>query len=171
METFHIVHDFDTTPELFWELFFLPEYNRSFYGSVGLTREVTQRSEANGALEIQARYVSARPLPDFVTRALRGRRLGFSEALIYRASEQRAVQTITPDFFQKQVRFRGEIEVKALASGGIRRVYRGSLGVSVPILGRKVEQATLQEMQRTHDQAAEVTRAWLQKNYAWREEN
>ena len=170
METFRIVHDFDTTPERFWKLFFLPDYNRAFYGSVGLTKEVIGTSETDGVLEVNARYLSARPLPGFVMRALRGRRLGFREVLCFRSAELCATQIIVPDLFQNHVRFRGKIEVAALPSGGVRRIYHGSLDISVPILGRKVEQATLREMQRTHDQAAEITRSWLEKAASWREE-
>lgn len=167
MKEFCIVHEFDASPALYWKLFFLTPYNDDFYGSVGLVREVITTSSDEKSIEVRARYESGRPLPDFVTRALRGRRLGFREVLRFDVEQNRALQTIVPDLFASQVSFRGEICVEALAVDRIRRTYRGALHIAVPILGRRVEDATLREMKRTHDQAAVVTRSWLANRTNW----
>lgn len=163
MTDFSIVHDFATDAQTFWRIFFDDAYNDEFYGSVGLARRVVDRSENDESLVVVAEFSSERQLPSFVQKLLGGRNLGYVETLTFRKGEQVAEQVVQPSVLSERVDFRGQISVDSVGPNLVRRTYRGTMQVSAPLIGGRIERATLGDMQRTHEQAAQVTRAWLAK--------
>ncbi len=161
MTDFSIVHEFDTDAETFWRVFFDEHHAAAFYGSIGVVRTELRRDEDDDSLVVIARYSSERQLPGFVRKILGNRELGYVETLTYRKREGYAAQHVEPSIAAERTRFSGRIAVEPVAAGRIRRRYDGRLSIAIPLVGGRIERATIDDMTRAHQRAAEVTRAWL----------
>jgi hypothetical protein len=163
MTEFSIVHEFEADPETFWRVFLDSEYNDALYRSVGVRREELSREDRGDEIVVRAHYASERQLPAVVQSLLGGRNLGYQETIIFRKRNGAVEQVIEPTVLTGRIRFGGHITIETVAPGRLRRVYAGSIAIDLPLVGKRIEQSTVSEMQRTHEQAAQVTREWLAK--------
>jgi hypothetical protein len=163
MTEFRIDQEFEADPDTFWRLFTDGTYHDEWYRAVGVRRQELSREDRpqEGTLVVVARYGSERQLPSFVRALLGGRELGYVETTTFDRARRRVEQRVEPTVFADRVRFGGTITIEAIAPGRVRRAYAGSIAVDAPLVGRKIEQSTVKEMERTHAEAAKVTRAWL----------
>ena len=161
MTEFSIDQEFEADADAFWRLFTDGKYHDEWYRSVGVRRTETSRVQDGDRLVVVARYGSERELPGFVRALLGGRELGYVETTTFDAARRRVEQRVEPTVFAERVRFGGTIAIEAIGNGRVRRAYAGRIAVDAPLVGRKIEQSTIKEMQRTHAEAAKVTRAWL----------
>jgi hypothetical protein len=161
MTEFRIDQEFEADADAFWRLFTDGKYHDEWYRSVGVKRSELSRAERDGKLVVVARYGSERQLPSFVRALLGGRELGYVETTTFDGALRRVEQRVEPTLFADRVRFGGTITIEAIAPGRVRRGYAGSIAVDAPLVGKRIEQSTIKEMQRTHAEAAKVTQGWL----------
>lgn len=164
MTEFSIDQEFDADAETFWRLFTDGSYHDEWYRAVGVKRTELSRASEDDRLVVVARYGSERELPGFVRALLGGRQLGYVETTRFDAFRRVVEQRVEPTVFADRVQFSGTIAIAALTPRRVRRSYRGSISVDAPLVGKKIEQSTIKEMQRTHAEAAKVTRAWLARS-------
>jgi hypothetical protein len=161
MTEFRIDQEFEADPDQFWRIFTDGSYHDEWYRSVGVRRTELSREPQDGRLVVVARYGSERQLPSFVRALLGGRELGYVETTTFDGARRRVEQKVEPTLLADRVRFSGVITIEAIAPGRVRRAYAGAITVDAPLVGRKIEQSTIKEMQRTHAEAAKVTQKWL----------
>jgi hypothetical protein len=163
MTEFSIVHEFETDSDSFWRVFLDSAFQNEMYRAVGMKRSEIRREEYEDRLIIVATYVSDRQLPPVVRTMIGSRPLGYTETLTLRKHTGVVEQHIEMTVLRDRIRFGGTITVEKLGDEHVRREYAGAINVDIALIGKKVEQSTVNEMKRTHEQAAEVLRSWLQK--------
>ena len=156
---FHIEHEFAAPAEKVWALVVSDEFNTELYARVQVDREVVSESEEAGVIRRVVRSTSRRHMPGFVKRLLGGD-LGFTERIEWRRGETRLALAVEPTIMARRTRFASTLTVEPHDKGS-RRVFAGSIAVDLPIVGRRVEQGAIRDMQRIHDLAAQMMRERL----------
>jgi hypothetical protein len=68
---------------------------------------------------------------------------------------------IEPTLLKDRTDVRATYTVTAIGPGKVRRTYEGDVHVDVPLVGRRIEAAVLEDVRRSFDIAAQVTKEWL----------
>jgi hypothetical protein len=165
MQRFQIVHEFDGSPADYWEIFFRDDYNRAFYGAVDVQLEVLQDERTGGRIERVVRYRSTKEPPALMKPFLPDG-LGYVERGTFDRSAARFEHSIEPTAMADRTEIRGAVTVESIAPGRIRRTYAGTVSIRVPLLGGRLEAATVEQMQKNNDAAASVTAEWLARRAA-----
>jgi uncharacterized protein YndB with AHSA1/START domain len=163
MTEFSIVHEFEADPQRFWRVFLDSEFLDEWYRSAGMRRQEVSRDDGTERLIMVARYVAERQLPAVVRSVIGGKQLGYTETATFDKQRARLDHVIEMNLMTDRVRFGGAFTVEPIDGGRVRQRYAGSIAVDLPLVGKKIEQSTVKEMERSHEAAAHVTRAWLQK--------
>src|SRR4051812_46818242 len=161
MTEFSIAHEFDTDADIFWRVFLDGTFLDEWYRAGGLVRQELSRQEAGDHVRVVSRYQAEKQPPALVRSLLGGKPFGYTETATFARSAGRLDHTIEMSVMPDRVKFGGHIVLEPVAPGRVRQRYAGSIAVSLPLVGKKIEQATINEMQRTQAKAADVTRAWL----------
>lgn len=157
MTPFSISHDFTSSADELWKVVADPSYHRELYESAQVDRELLEERTEAGATVLVARCTSRRRLPAFVEK-LAGGPLGFTETVVLRHRQRRLEQRVSPSVFAQRTRFQSVMRVDSLPQGGCRRVLEGELEISIPVLGARIERATLRDMKRVQELAVELAR-------------
>jgi hypothetical protein len=160
MTGFRIEHEFAAEADRVWALVVSDEFNAELYARVEVDREVLSEEEVDGVVRRVVRSTSRRQLPGFVVKLIGGE-LRFVERIEWRRSERNLTLRVEPSFMARRTRFGSTMAVEPLDGARSRRVFAGSIAVEVPLLGRRIEQGAVREMQRVHDLAAEMIRERL----------
>jgi hypothetical protein len=161
MTEFSIAHEFESDVERFWRVFLDGKFLTEWYHSAGMRREELSRDDGSGRLIWVARYAAERQMPSIVRSVLGNRQLGYTETATFDKARGVLEQVIVPTVMADRVRFGGVFTVEPIDGKRLRQRYAGSIAIDVPLVGRKVEQSTVKEIERSHAEAARVTRAWL----------
>jgi hypothetical protein len=165
MQRFHIVHEFDGSPDDFWEIFFREDYNRAFYGAVEVELEVLMDERAGDRIDRVVRYRSTKEPPALMKPFLPDG-LGYVERGTFDRVASRFEHSIEPNAMSERTEIRGAVTVESVAPGRIRRTYEGFVSIKVPLLGSRLEAGAIEQMQKTNDTAAAVTSEWLARRAA-----
>ncbi|HKA86260.1 MAG TPA: DUF2505 domain-containing protein [Haliangiales bacterium] len=161
MTHFAFAHDFDADPERYWRLFFDEPYNTDLYARLKTKdRTVLVHTEDDATIHFEQKVVPRRDLPGVIKKIVRGD-LGYVETATYHKGKSYMDVKIEPTLFRDRTRVRARYTVTALAPGKVRRTFEGDIHVDIPLIGRRVEAAVLEDVKRSYDVAAEVTREWL----------
>jgi hypothetical protein len=166
MTEFSIAHEFETDAERFWRLFLDEKFLGAWYRAGGLVRHELSRQDEGGRVRVTARYEAEKQPPALVRSFFGGKPFGYIETATFDAGAGRLDHTIEMSVMPERVKFGGHIVLEPAGGGRLRQRYRGSIAVDLPLVGRKIEQATIKEMERTQAKAADVTRAWLARSPA-----
>ncbi len=161
MTHFVIAHDFDADPERFWRLFFDEPYNAALYERLKMKeRTVLVKTEDDATIHFEQKILPRRDLPAVIKKLVRGD-LGYVETTTYHKGKNYMDVKIEPTLFKDRTDVRARYTITPLAPGKVRRTFEGDIHVDIPFLGRRVEAAVLDDVQRSYDVAAQVTREWL----------
>jgi hypothetical protein len=161
MTEFSIAHEFDTDADTFWRVFLDGTFLEEWYRSGGLVRQELSREDAGDRVVVVARYQAQQQPPALVRSFFGGKPFGYVETASFTKSAGRLEHRIEMSVFADRVDFGGQIVLEPVGPRRLRQRYSGSIAVHVPLIGKKIEQATVKEMERTQAKAADVTRAWL----------
>ena len=161
MTEFSIAHEFDTDAETFWRIFLDGKFLEEWYRAGGLLRQEVSRDEAGDQVRVVSRYQAEKQPPALVRSLFGGKPFGYTETATFARSAGRLDHVIEMSVMPERVKFGGHIVLEPVAPGRLRQRYSGSIAVELPLIGKKIEQATIKEMERTQAKAADVTRAWL----------
>jgi len=165
MQSFRIVHEYETTPDAFWSLFFDAEYCRDFYAAVDIDFELL-RDESDGVRrERVIRYRSQKPVPAPL-RPFLPNGLGYVERASFDYATFTYEHRIEPVALASRTEIVGTLRAEALPGGRMRRVYAGQVSIHVPLLGARLETDTIASMTKAQHTAAVVTRTWLARQSA-----
>jgi hypothetical protein len=161
MTEFSIAHEFDTDADTFWRIFLDDTFLGEWYRAGGLIRRELSRENGSDRVRVVARYEAEKQPPALVRTFFGGKPFGYTETATFDKSAGRLDHAIEMSVMPERVKFGGHIVLEPVTPGRLRQRYRGTIAVDVPLVGRKIEQATVKEMERTQAKAADVTRAWL----------
>jgi hypothetical protein len=161
MTEFSIAHEFATDADTFWRVFLDGKFLEEWYRSGGLVRRELSRNDEGDRLVVVSRYEAQQQPPALVRSIFGGKPFGYTETASFIKSAARLEHRIEMSVMPDRVDFGGHIVLEPVAPGRVRQRYSGKIAVNLPLIGKKIEQATVKEMERTQAKAADVTRAWL----------
>jgi hypothetical protein len=160
---FAIVHDFEAEPAEFWRVFFHPPYNDALYDRIGVKEWARLRFEEDEAtIQFAVRVLPRRDLPGVIKKVVGGD-LGYTEISTYYKGKDRIDVRIEPTLLRERTKITASYTVAPTGPGRLRRTYEGDIHVDFPLVGRKIEAAIVEDLRRSFDVAAEVTREWLKR--------
>lgn len=163
MTRFCFAHTFDAEPAQFWKVFFHEAFNEDMYRRIKVKERRILKYEENDATILRdVKIMPERDLPGFMKKIVGGDFGYIEHNVIYKGKDSMDV-VIEPTLWKDKTKMSGVFKVEALAPGKCRRSFEGSVEVSVPLLGRKIEDFIVAEMKNAYDAAALVTAEWLKK--------
>ena len=166
MTAFSIAHDFEGEPADYWRLFFHEPYNVDLYRRLKMKeRTILDRQEDDQEIRWSVRVMPERDLPGFLKKILGGD-LGYVEHSVYKKGESRLTSRVEPTLMKERTKIDAAYTVEVIAPGRLRRTFAGTVTIDLPLVGKKIEQAILADMQKSYATTAEVTREWLARGGA-----
>jgi hypothetical protein len=161
-----IAHEFDCDADTFWKIFFDEEFQKDMFAVIGIKeRTVHKFEEDDREIRREVKVVPKRDLPAAMKTLIKGD-FGYVEHDVYHKGQNlmdvRIVPTLMSDRFDMKATFR----VIPLGGQRVRREFTGTIKVSVPLLGGKIEKSVVEDMQKSYDDAATVMRRWVAKQQA-----
>jgi hypothetical protein len=151
---------FELTCDAYEALYFDEPFNIALGDALGLGRELLRLDRTADRI---IRHVRCEPKqdPDSPAKQAFGTsRASFVEELDYDRRTRRGTWQTVPNLFVERVTNRGTLEL-APAGGGVKRIVRGEVKVSLFGFGRLVEKMIVAEIEKSYASAARFTRAWL----------
>jgi hypothetical protein len=160
---FEITHEILGSREAFWKVFFDEPYNDEVYARIGVKeRKRVQFEEDEKTIRFAVRVVPKRDLPAVIKKVVGGD-LGYTEISTYYKGKDEIDVRIEPTLLKDRTRMSGKYRVKEIAPGRLRRTFEGDINVDLPLVGKKIEAAVLDDVRRSYEIAAQVTNEWLKK--------
>jgi len=166
MASTRIEHDFDCSEATFFQVtFFDPEFSRRLYletlkfpGWKVLEEKVTDE-----ALE---RRVEVQPLVENLPGPLKkllGDRFGYVEEGKLDRKQNRYRFRVIPSAMPDKTRISGELRTERLGDKRVRRIVEFSIDVKVMMLGKLVEQKSIEDTRASYDKMAVFLRQYLKE--------
>jgi hypothetical protein len=159
-----VSHDFDTTADRFWDLFFADDFNAAMWPALELDREVLEFERIGEGPTERIRRVQRITTRADVPKAIRklvDGAVGYTAYNDFTRSESRMKVRTVPNALSDKIGNDGAFFVTPLGEGRCRRSYEGTIDVRIPLVGRAVEQQIAKAVQSSYDKAAAFTRDWL----------
>lgn len=161
MTSFSIVHDFDGTPDAFWRVFFHEPYNVELYKRLKMKeRTVLYREDDEQQIRFSIRVVPERDLPGFLKKIVGGD-LGYVETSVFHRAQNRLDVKVEPTLMKERTKIAATYQLVETSPGKLRRTFSGTVDISIPLAGGKIEGVVIEDMRKSYDTAAQVTREWL----------
>ncbi len=161
-----MINEFSCSPELLWEIFEDPEFDRRLEEETGVRREVLEaREEDGGVLYKKLRCISLKELPAMMKKALGTEHLEFEQEnhLDLQKSELRWV--VNTPFLSDRVDAGGTTRVEATENGS-RRVVTGEIVIRLPVVGKKMEQRLGGNIEESYQKAAAIAAKMVEERQA-----
>jgi hypothetical protein len=166
MQRAKIAHEFDCSEAVFWQVsYFDDEYNRRLYLETLkfpvwriLDQQVTDTS--------LQRRVEIQPLVENLPLAMKkvvGDRLGYVEEGRLDRKANRYRFRIIPAAMPEKTEIAGEMWTEVLGPNRVRRLVDFSIEVKIMMVGKLIEQRTVDDTRATHDKVAQFLRAYLRE--------
>ncbi len=157
---FEVRHRFPIPPEALWATVFSPAYERAVDEHSGFPRTVLSESREGGVRRRRVRVESPRELPPVLARALGTSRLTYEMDEVYHEDDLLMEWTVIPAVAADRVDARGTYAIVP-AEGGCERVIRGSVKVSIPLVGGRIERAIGDELRSSYERNRVFVEDWL----------
>jgi len=161
-------HDFECDAERYWRIFFSDEYNRALDERMQMTRTVLERTEDAAGIQRRVRFeLGARDLPALVKK-IAGDKIGYEERSVWRRADSSMDLHIEPSIPALRGKFemKGTFRVVPDRPGAVRREIKANVTVRVPLLGGQLERLVAEELRKSYDATAALTRRWLTEHPA-----
>ncbi len=157
-------HTFDCTPEQFWQMLWDPEYERRMQ-STGTARRELIETRDEGALKVfRYKLTSEKPLPGPVAKVVGATNLSYEQVNKYNAQSSLLQWKVIPSVMADKVTSEGTFVVKPIA-GGCERLVDGNITVKILLIGGKVEQAIINDVQQAYELAAKISREYIAEKF------
>src|SRR5262249_3464774 len=114
------------------------------------------------SVSFAVKIMPERDLPGIVKKIVGGD-LGYTERSKLNKATNRMDVSIEPTLMKERTKIQGIYSVESIGPGKVRPTFEGDIEVEIPLVGRKVEATVLEDVKRSYDIAADVTREWLGK--------
>lgn len=151
------------TTDFYWRAFFDDDCAREQYDLIGVRHfEVVDRRDDGATLTRSVRVVPKRDFPLFFRKVF-GASLGFVETTTFHRERGFAETSVIPDMMASRTHVSGSHRVRTLPSGDLVRSFEGKVGVSVPLVGKRIERFVLDDIEKSYGQSTEVTQVWMDR--------
>ena len=166
MATTRIEHDFDCDEATFWKLTFLDEeFNRRLYFET-LKFPVWKIVDQKITDDFIERKVEVQPLiehlPSTIKKVMGDRFAYVEEGKLDRKANRYRFRVI-PSAMQDKTHISGEMRTERLGDKKVRRIVDFSVEVKVMMIGKIVEQKTIEDTRASYDKMAVVFRQYLKE--------
>lgn len=160
---FKFIAEFPTDPAPFWKLFWDDAYNKDLYARLDVKeRRFLERVEDDEKIVFQLRVMPKRDLPGFIQKLVGGD-LGYTEISTWWKQQNRIDVKVEPTLMKEKSKISATYAITPLAPGRIRRTFEGTVGLSVPLVGGRIEAFIIGDMEKAYQTAADVTVEWIKK--------
>lgn len=157
-----IVQRFPCSPQKLWDIVRNPDFEREVREAANMDVTVLRKEEKNGLLYEKVRTTSRKELPALMRSAVGADRLTYDQEMESDTQRLSTSWKVIPAFASDKVRCSGTSQIRATADG-CERVVTGSLTVSVPLVGGKIESAISAELEASYAKTADVIQRWIKK--------
>jgi hypothetical protein len=124
-------------------------------------RKVVESREDDATKLMSWSVRSLRPLPSFVRPFVDGGRLSYLETMTWRKADSEIDMTIVPQIAGGRVQIAAVYALAQVGEGQVRRRYKGTITVNVPLLSGKIERSILAEIEKGMPAMTSCTQTWL----------
>lgn len=124
-------------------------------------REVVESREDDKMKFMSWSVRANKPLPSFVRPFVDGGRLKYLETMTWRKADNEIDMTIVPQIAGGRVQIAAVYALSQISEGQVRRRYKGTITVNIPLLSGKIERAILAEMEKGMPAMFQCTQSWL----------
>jgi hypothetical protein len=166
MPSTRIQHDFDCSEATFWQLTFLDqEFNRRLYLET-LRFPVWKVLDQKVTDDTLERRVEVQPLVENLPSAVKklmGDRFGYVEEGKLDRKQNRYRFRVIPSAMPDKTHISGEMRTERTGDARCRRIVEFSVEVKVMMLGKIVEQKTIDDTRASYDKMAVFLRQYLKE--------
>jgi hypothetical protein len=155
-----IDHTFALTPAEYARLYFDEPFSIALCAHVKLDRAVLHLERSPGRIVRQVRYEPIRDVPAPLAAMIGSVRFHYVEEIDLDLATFRGRWRVVPSVFADRVKAAGTLDFEP-APGGVKRVARGEVTVSVLGVGGLVERFVVGEVLKGYADASSFTRAFL----------
>lgn len=157
-----IVQRFPCTAQKLWDIIRNPDFEKEVREAASMDVVVLKKEERNGMLLERVRNTSRKELPALLRSAVGADRMTYEQEMESDLAKFVTNWKVIPSFASDKVKCSGVSKIQA-AADGCERVVTGSLSVSVPFVGGKIEQAIVGELENSYTKTADVIHRWIKK--------
>jgi len=159
---FRIAHEFRCPSlELYWRVYFDDSHVANLDEQTGVdVRTLVERREDDDTVFRHLEIKPKRQLPAFLRKLVK-RELGFSQKETFFKRENRIEMEVIPTIFPGRSEIKSVYTAEMVGPDKLVRAYEGTISIKVPIAGRKVEKAILEDMIRSYEVGTQVTQKRL----------
>ena len=150
----HETYDLACTPERFWTLYWSDAIREHLAALGGREQTMSDATEA-GVRVVVTRVTSTVPLPRAVVRVTGTNELRYERTLNYDEAKRHLTWSVRSAVVPDKVKAEGEMAVEARGEGCRLRI-QGVIAVHIPLIGRGIEKAVVQEIVTGYDGLVKV---------------
>lgn len=163
---FEFRHAFDCSAEALWEILMDETYQAEAMEASNSTREVLEDRSDFGRHVRRVRVFPNRELPPAMARALQTDRLSYVQEQRWKEGQRSMTWVVIPDVFASRVTCKGDYVIADRGPGRCERLITGELRVGVPVVGGRMEQRTLQDLEKSYEATAVLLKRWVAERKA-----
>jgi hypothetical protein len=157
---FKFEHDFDIDVKDYWDLFFSEEYNVDLYKELKMKeRTKLEQTDDGKTLRRATRLTPSTKVPDIFKKVISD--MSYTERNVFHRERSEMEVVVEPSMMKDKFDLRGIYSVRPLGEGRCRRKFEGDAKVSVFLVGGQIEKFMIEEIRKSYDVAANVTRRWI----------
>lgn len=158
-----MINEFECTPEMLWEIFEDPEFDRRLEEETGVRREVLEARTEEGGVEIKKlRCISLREMPAVMKKVLGTEQFEFEQENRLDRKEGLLEWTVVTPFLTDRVDAGGTTRVEKTKSGS-KRIVTGEIVIRLPVVGKKMEGKLAGNIEESYKKAADIARKMIQE--------
>ncbi|MEM6929792.1 MAG: DUF2505 domain-containing protein [Myxococcota bacterium] len=162
----NIRHEYDCTPERFWEMYWDDEFASMLKEGSTVQRDVVEE-RTEGSLSIQRiRFTPERELPSAVSAIIGSKKLVYEQENKYDADKGVVHWEVVPTFLPDKLKASGTVRVEDIGDGRCAHIIVGYISVKVAFIGGQIEKAVVGEVDKSWATTAEKGREWLRRHSA-----
>ncbi len=164
MIEYRIEDEFETTVDAYWELFFSDAYNAALWEHLEIDRVQTEfRREGEGQNEVihrRQKLVPRREVPK-VLKKIVGDAIAYEEINVFRRKDSSMQVTTIPNFMSDKFEAVGKYSIQERGPGRVVRIWEARCDCKVPLVGKKIAQHVVSEVEDSYARTTAFTRRWL----------
>ena len=124
-------------------------------------RTVVENEETEAMRRCSWRVGSLKPLPVFARPFVQGGRLTYVETMTWNKADDTIELSIVPQILKGRVTLSAVYQLAQVGENQVRRRYRGTISVGIPLLSGKIERAIAAEIDKGMPLMTGCTQDWL----------
>jgi len=161
MKKFEIVHEIACDAARFWEMFFDDAYNEALYKQVGLKeRRFLELTDTPTHKHWVMRVIPERDLPGFLKKLVNGD-FGYEETATLDKAANQITCKIRPTLLSERITIESTYTLEPIGPDRVRRIYAGTVDVALPLVGGKIEEFILRDVEASYTTTAAFSNEWL----------